>query len=291
MNLAFIGLGTMGLPMAQNLMNAGYNIKVWNRSLKSDKDLGELKKYLKSSLEEVVEDVDVLITMLSDDEAVKNIIIDSGLITQLKPNTIHINMATISVSLAEYLSAIHSDYKLHYVSAPVLGRSDVAQTGTLNILVAGNKNIIESIQPIFDILGRKTWNYGELPEQANSVKLAVNYMIASAIGTMGEASTLVESYNINKKEFIDLITSTIFSSSVYKGYGEAIANQYFEPAGFKLFLGLKDVNLTLQAAEKNNIPMSIASVLRNYHLESLAHKEGNYDWSALYLTNARHAGK
>ena len=116
-------------------------------------------------------------------------------------------------------------------------------------------------------------------------------MIASAIGTMGEASTLVQSYKVKRSQFLELITSTIFSAPVYKSYGDAITQERFEPAGFKLSLGLKDINLTLQAAENNNVPMSIASVLRDYHLESLAHQEGHFDWAALYLTNARHAGQ
>lgn len=291
MKLAFLGLGTMGIPMATNLLKAGYSLRVWNRSVKLNNELGELQACVVSSPEIAISDADILITMFSDDDATKNIIITSGLIERLKPEAIHINMATISVELADQLTELHQQYNTHYISAPVLGRFNVAQAGALNILAAGGLTILDKVAPIFDVLGQKTWVCGEVPHQANAVKLAINYMIASAISTMGEASTLVQSYDVKKSQFLELITSTIFSAPVYKGYGDAISQDKFEPAGFKLSLGLKDVNLTLQAAEKNNVPMSIASVLRDYHLESLAHQEGHFDWAALYLTNARHAGQ
>jgi 3-hydroxyisobutyrate dehydrogenase-like beta-hydroxyacid dehydrogenase len=209
----------------------------------------------------------------------------------MKPGATHINMATVSVACARELERRHRNKGVRYVAAPVLGRVNVAEAGQLNILTAGDAGALRDVQPLFDILGQKTWFFGERPEQANAVKLAVNTMIASAIGTMGEGIALSQGYGVSKAAFIDLITSTIFAAPVYRGYGAAIALDRYEPAGFKLALGLKDVRLTMEAAEVVHVPLPIASVLRDNHLDSLAHGEGQLDWGALWRVSTRRAAQ
>ncbi|CAM4097474.1 NAD(P)-dependent oxidoreductase [Bordetella muralis] len=291
MKIAFLGLGTMGLPMASNLLKAGYTVHAWNRSPAPLATLAERGASAAASAREAAADADILISILADDEAVRATILDGQVLATLKTGALHINMATISVELASNLAQEHQDKGVQYVAAPVLGRVNVAEAGQLNILAAGDAQALATAQPLFDVLGQKTWKCGARPEQANAVKLAVNFMIASAIGTMGEAVALVQGHDVAKTEFLDLITSTVFAAPVYQGYGGAIAQDRYEPAGFKLSLGLKDVRLTLAAGERANVPLPIASALRDTHIESLAHGEGHLDWAALSRTAARRAGQ
>ncbi|WP_373376619.1 NAD(P)-dependent oxidoreductase [Cupriavidus nantongensis] len=291
MKIAFLGLGTMGLPMAANLLKAGYAVRGWNRSPAPVAKLAALGAQGAATPVEAVTDADVLISMLADDGATRATILDARALSALKRGAIHVNMATISVALAAELAALHQAQGVGYVAAPVLGRVNVAEAGQLNILAAGNSDAIATVQPLLDVIGQKTWRLGERPEQANAAKLAVNFMIASAIGTMGEAVALAHGHGVDKAGFLELVMSTAFAAPVYKGYGQAIAEERFEPAGFKLALGLKDVRLALEAAEQANVPLPLASTLRDTHIESLAHGEGHLDWAALSRTSARRAGQ
>lgn len=291
MKIAFLGLGTMGLPMAVNLVKAGYAVRGWNRSPAPVTKLVALGAESAATPREAVADADVMVSMLADDAATRAAVLEAGTLAALKPGAIHVNMATVSVALGAELAALHQTQGVGYVAAPVLGRVNVAEAGELNILAAGAPATIGAVQPLFDVLGQKTWYLGERPEQANAAKLAVNFMIASAIGTMGEAVALAQGHGVDKADFLELVTSTAFATPVYKGYGKAIAEERFEPAGFKLALGFKDVRLALAAAEQVNVPLPLASALRDAHIESLAHGEGHLDWAALSRTSARRAGQ
>lgn len=291
MKIAFLGLGTMGLPMAANLINAGYQVQGWNRSAGPGEKLASLGALNAATAAEAAADADVVISMLADDRATRSVVLEGNVLATLKPGAIHLNMGTISVDLAVELASEHEAQGIGYLAAPVLGRVNVAEAGQLNILAAGDSALLAKVQPLLDVLGQKTWYLGARAEQANAAKLAANFMIASAIGTMGEAVALVQGYAVDKTDFIDLITSTLFAAPVYKGYGQAIASGTFEPAGFKLALGLKDVRLAQDAAERVNVPLAIAGTLRDAHVESLAHDEGHLDWAALARTAARRAGQ
>lgn len=291
MNIGFLGLGTMGKPMAANLVKAGHHVRVWNRSQEPVAALVAEGAFAGANPQATGEDAEVVVSMLADDEATRAVVIDGGALEAMKPGSVHINMATVSVACARDLERRHHDKGVRYFAAPVLGRVNVAEAGQLNILAAGDPDTLRDVQPLFDILGQKTWMFGDRPEQANAVKLAVNTMIAAAIGAMGEGVALSQGYGIPKADFIDLITSTIFAAPVYKGYGAAIAEDRFEPAGFKLALGLKDVRLTMEAAESAHVPLPIASVLRDNHLDSLAHGEGHLDWAALARVSTRRAAQ
>lgn len=291
MNIGFLGLGTMGKPMAANLLKAGHRVRAWNRSPGAASALVADGAHASSTPQDACTDVDVVISMLSDDGATRAVVVDDGALDAMKPGCIHINMATVSVALALDLERRHLEKGVRYIAAPVLGRVNVAEAGQLNVLAAGDAEAMRVVQPLFDVLGQKTWMFGDRPERANAVKLAVNTMIAAAIGAMGEGVALTQGYGIAKEDFIELITSTLFAAPVYKGYGSAIAANRYEPAGFKLALGLKDVRLTMEAAEKVRVPLPIASVLRDNHLDSLAHDEGHWDWAALARVSTRRAAQ
>lgn len=286
MKVGFAGLGSMGLPMASNLLKGGHSLIVWNRSARLAEPLAASGATVAQNALELA-DVDVLISMLADDQAVEDVILTTGLLEQLAPGAIHINMATVSVAFAQRMTALHLAHGIGYVAAPVLGRVDVAAAGNLNILAAGPQALLDRVQPLFDLMGQKTWRYGDDPAQANAVKIAANFSIACAIETMGEGAALMKAHGIEPESFIELLTSTLFPSPVYKGYGAMIAKEQYSPAGFKLSLGLKDVKLALAAGEAHGLALPFASVLRDAHLEAVAHGDGQADWAALAKVAAR----
>ena len=178
-----------------------------------------------------------------------------------------------------------------YVAAPVLGRPDAAAAGKLEILAAGTPDQIVRVQILLDVIGHETWHFGDRPEQANATKLGANFMIAGAIEAMGEAASPVERYDVSGRSFLEMITSTLFLGPVHAGYGRMIANQQYEPAGFKMTLALNDVRLVLEAAERAATPMPFASFLKDSLLDAIAHGAADHDWAALDEVSARRAGR
>ncbi|CAI0802110.1 NAD(P)-dependent oxidoreductase [Serratia liquefaciens] len=289
MKIGFAGLGGMGSAMAANLLQAGYGVKVWNRSPQTAQPLVNAGAVQARQPEELAE-VDVLITMLANDAATEQVVVESGLLQQLRAGAIHINMATVSVALAKRLALLHAERNVGYIAAPVLGRVDVAAAGKLNILAAGDPLLLAKVQPLFEVLGQQTWHFGDQPEQANIVKIAANFTLASAIEAMAEGSALVRSYGVSGADYLHMLTSTLFASPAYKGYGGLIAEEKFEPAGFKLSLGMKDVGLALEAGANSHTPMPFASVLKDNFLDAVAQGDADLDWSALAKVAARRAG-
>lgn len=289
MKIGFAGLGGMGSAMAANLLQAGYGLKVWNRSPQSAQPLVSAGALQARQPEELAE-VDVLITMLANDAATEQVVVESGLLQQLRAGAIHINMATVSVALAKRLALLHAERNVGYIAAPVLGRVDVAAVGKLNILAAGDPLLLAKVQPLFEVLGQQTWHFGDQPEQANIVKIAANFTLASAIEAMAEGSALVRNYGVSGADYLHMLSSTLFASPAYKGYGGLIAEEKFEPAGFKLSLGMKDVVLALEAGANSHTPMPFASVLKDNFLDAVAQGDADLDWSALAKVAARRAG-
>jgi 3-hydroxyisobutyrate dehydrogenase-like beta-hydroxyacid dehydrogenase len=288
MKIGFIGLGAMGSAMASNLVAAGHQVLVWNRSEAAMQKLESLGAKVMSTPDRAAQ-VDVLHSMLANDQAVREVILDGGLVDAMDPGTVHVNHATISVALARQLAEEHARRSLGYVAAPVFGRPDVAAAGKLNMLLAGAHGAIEKVRPLLETMAAKLWPMGDSPERANAVKLAGNFMIVSAIESMAEASVLARAYGVSAVDFIELMTSTLFASPVYQGYGKAMAEERFTPPGFALPLGLKDVMLAQDAAQAEKVPMPLASVLRDSLIEALAHGAEGLDLAALAQVSARRA--
>lgn len=290
MKVGFIGLGAMGSAMASNLVAAGHHVTVWNRSDAATGKLASLGAKVASTPDRAAQG-EVLHSMLANDQAVRAIFLDGGLLDAMDPGMVHVNHATISVALARELAEEHARRGLDYVAAPVFGRPDVAAAGKLNMLVAGAPGIIEKVRPLLETMAAKLWPMGENPERANVVKLAGNFMIVSAIESMAEASVLARAYGVSAADFIELMTSTLFASPVYRGYGKAMAEQRFTPPGFALPLGLKDVMLAQDAAHAERVPMPLAGVLRDSLLEALADGAEGMDLAALVRASARRANR
>ena len=289
MDIGFIGLGEMGVAMVQNMLKAGHTVRVWNRSPQRAEPLAAAGARVVSSPAEAFSG-DAVFSMLADDAALRAVI-DAQLLEHAPRGLIHVNMATISVALAEELAHAHALRGLHYVAAPVLGRPDVAAAGKLTIVAGGPAEAIDRVQPVFDAIGQKTWRIGSLPQQANVMKLAANFMIGSAVETLGEAASLVTAHGVTMQDFLDVITSGLFQGPVYQGYGKMIAERRYEPALFKARLGLKDVRLALAAADAVSTPMPVASVVRDSLIEAMAHGDGEKDFAVLGQVSARRAGR
>jgi 3-hydroxyisobutyrate dehydrogenase-like beta-hydroxyacid dehydrogenase len=289
MDIGFIGLGKMGKAIAGRLVSAGHHVRVWNRSPEPIQELVARGAEAAGRPTDVAR-ADFLVTMLANDAAVRAVVLDQGVLDAAKPGLIHLNLATVSVALAEELAEAHRKRNLGYVAAPVFGRPDAAAEGKLNIVVAGDPATLERAQPVLSIIGQKTWPVGDRAERANAVKIAGNFMIASAIETIGEAVALTRAHGIGASEFLNILTSTLFAAPVYKLYGGMIAAERYQPAGFDAALGLKDVRLAMAAADAHSVPMPFASVLRDNFMELIATGGAEKDWSALGQLAARRAG-
>lgn len=290
MRIGFLGLGNMGRAMASNLLKGGNKLRVWNRTpAVAAKLAGEGAEAVATPAEAF--DGDVAFTMLADDDALREVLIDSGLLDRLAPPLIHVNMATISVAFAEELASRWKARGVAYVSAPVMGRPDAAAAAKLNILAAGPEAAIETVQPLLALLGQKTWRFGGQAQLANVAKLTVNFMLAAAVESLSEAAVLAEAHGVTSQLLLDLVTGSIFPGPVYQGYGALIAQRRYEPAGFKAALALKDLRLALAAAETVSVPLPVGNVVRDSLLEVLDHQEGELDLAVLGRAAARRAGR
>ncbi|HUN26230.1 MAG TPA: NAD(P)-dependent oxidoreductase [Steroidobacteraceae bacterium] len=289
MQIGFIGLGLMGRGIAANLARAGHRMRVWNRSSGPVAELVALGAEAVSAPREAA-NAEALFLMLSDDDAVRSVLIESGVLASAPPGLTVVNLATISVLCARELAERHRARGIGYVAAPVFGRPDAAAAGKLNVVVAGERAAVQRVEPLLKAIGERLWPVGEAPERANVVKLAGNFMIASALEAMGEACALARAYGIDAATFLDILSGTLFAAPVYRNYGALIAAERYEPAGFPVRLGLKDVRLALAAGDGANVPLPLASLVRDSLIEALAAGAAERDWAALAQVALRRAG-
>jgi len=293
MKVGFIGLGNMGMGMARNLLKAGHSVTAYNRTRSRTEELQQDGATTADSPAGVAP-CEVVITMLADDHAVEQVVFGSkesgGVLSALRSGSIHISMSTISVELSDRLAEAHGSGGTSYVAAPVFGRPAAAEAGQLAIIAAGDDEAIKQCQPLFDVMGRRTFNAGEKPSNANLLKLIGNFMLASVIETLGEAFALGRKGGLDAASLLEVLTETIFPAPVYKNYGGMIVRQEFEPAGFKMPLGLKDVRLALAAAESLKVPLPIASLVRDQFITGLAQGWEDKDWAAVSMVSAKAAG-
>jgi 3-hydroxyisobutyrate dehydrogenase-like beta-hydroxyacid dehydrogenase len=276
--------------MATNLFKAGHQITVYNRSPGKAEALVQQGATAARNVAEASA-AEVVFTMLSDDEAVENVAFGAnGIVASLTPGATHVSSSTISVALSERLAAAHAEAGQQYAAAPVFGRPEAASAAKLFVIAAGAPQVLEPLVPLFDAIGQRTFVVSDQPQTANLVKLSGNFLLASAIETVSEAVALVSKAGVNRQQYVDILTSTLFAAPAYQIYGGLIARQEFEPAGLAASLGLKDVRLVLAAAEGLQVPLPVASVLHDRLLTLVATGGGHLDWSALATLADRDAG-
>jgi 3-hydroxyisobutyrate dehydrogenase-like beta-hydroxyacid dehydrogenase len=290
MRVGFIGLGQMGAGMAANLLKAGHEVTVYNRSPEKAESLAGQGAEVAPSVADACRG-DVVFTMLADDAAVEGVTFgDGGIIAALAPGGIHVSSSTISTALSQRLTDAHAEAGQGFVAAPVFGRPEAAQAAKLFVVAAGAAKSVETVSPLLQAIGQRTFTVSDTPKAANLVKLSGNFLIGSVIESVGEAMALVSKGGVDKHDYLELLTSTLFGAPVYKTYGALIADERFEPPGFAAKLGQKDVRLALAAADELRVPMPVASLLRDRFLTLVANGGENLDWSAVGSLAAWEAG-
>ena len=289
MKIGFIGLGHMGAAMARNLLKAGHEVTVWNRSpgkadaLVAD-GAGRAATPAEAAAGEVVH------TMLADDHALEAVTFGDGGILSASGQAIHISHSTIGLPLAERLAKAHADHGSTLVSAPVFGRPAAAEAAKLFVVAAGPAAALARCQSLFDAVGQKSFFVGDHPPAANMVKLCGNFLILSAVEALAEAMTLAEKSGVPKASLLEVLTGSLFGSPIYQIYGDILVKDAFRPAGFTAPLGLKDMNLVSQAATDARVPMPVLAVLRDHLLSTIAREGEDIDWSAIGRIVAADAG-
>jgi 3-hydroxyisobutyrate dehydrogenase-like beta-hydroxyacid dehydrogenase len=290
MKIGFIGMGRMGAGMARNLLRVGNELTVYNRSRDKAEALAKDGARVADSPADACRDADAVFTMLADDSAVEHVVFsEKGIASALPKNAVHISCSTISTALARRLDTEHSTRGQGCLSVPVFGRPEAAEDKKLLVIVAGNHALVERCGPLFDAIGRQTFVIGAEPWQANAVKLCGNFMIASMLEAFAEAFATLRKADVGSHAFLEIM-STLFGSPVYSNYGRLIADGKFEPVGFALRLGLKDVRLMLQTAEECAAPMPLASLIHDHFVSAMAHGQADQDWASVAKVAARSAG-
>jgi 3-hydroxyisobutyrate dehydrogenase-like beta-hydroxyacid dehydrogenase len=290
MKVGFIGLGRMGAAMAANVLKAGHEVTVYNRSPGKTQALSTLGARVAARISDACRG-DAIITMLANDEAVQSVVFDDGgVLASAAAGAVHISMSTIGVGLSARLAGAHASARQRFIAAPVFGRPDAAAAAQLFIAAAGERAAVDDCAALFTAIGQKLFYLGAEPTAANLVKLSGNFLIASVIESLGEAMALIGKAGIDQRTYLDLLTSTLFNVPLYKIYGGLIVDRKFEPAGFAAPLGMKDIRLTLAAAEQLQVAMPVASLLRDRFLTLLARGGEALDWSAISSLSAADAG-
>lgn len=284
----FIGLGNMGTPMAKNLIKNGVQLYVFNRSKEKTTPLVEAGAILLESPQQAFSSAPIVFTMLANDQALQEV--SDQLLKTPKRGAIHVSMSTVSPALSRHLAALHKEKGMEFIAAPVFGRPDVAEKQSLWIVTAGSERAKKQVEPLLYFIGKKVYDFGIDPGSANIVKITGNFLLLSTIELLAEAFTLAEKGGVSVEALHSFLTDSLFPSPVFQTYGNLIRNRKFMPAGFKMALGLKDIDLFLEAAHELRVPSPIGGLLRDRLLGGLALNRGEMDWSAIALSAIEQAG-
>ena len=276
--VGFVGLGRMGTAIAGRLADAGYDLAVWNRTAGKDADLVKRGAVSSETLHAACSGREVVMSMLADDEALRATA--SGISAALGDGAIHVAMGTHSVAAITEVADTHASAGQSLVAAPVLGRPDAAAAGQLGIVAGGPPEAVDFCLPLFEVFGRRTFEAGPRAESASAIKLTNNFVLGSAIETLAEAFGLSSHYEVEREVLYDVLTDGLFSAPAYKIYGQLIADENYDNAGFTTKLGLKDIGLVLEAAG-DSVAMPTAEVLKQRLESAIAHDDGDRDWSVL----------
>ncbi|MDE1189276.1 MAG: NAD(P)-dependent oxidoreductase [Pantoea sp.] len=274
MEIGIIGLGAMARAMAINLVAAGNQVKCWNRSG------GDVPGVQMVDSPAEAFQADAVLTMLSDDAAIRSVLLEGNILAQAKPGVVHVVSSTISVAFSQELAEHHRQAGIAYVAAPVLGRPDVAAKGELNILAAGDPAALQRVQPLLDAIGKRTWQLGDNPPGAHAAKIACNMMIAMAIESMAEAVALTDANNVPRSDFFELMLGTLFGSRSYQVYSAIITEGKYQP-GFRAELGLKDLRLACEAAQNLAAPLPALAAVHGQMRKAVEAGGADRDWSIM----------
>jgi 3-hydroxyisobutyrate dehydrogenase-like beta-hydroxyacid dehydrogenase len=276
--VGFAGLGTMGKAMAGRLLATGHPVIAWNRSSGPANALAAVGAVVSRDVAGVFEP-GIGISMLANDAAVLDVF-SPELLATIPEGSLHIGMSTVSTDAAEELVRRHRAAGVGYISAPVLGRFPLAETGALTILAAGPEDNVERALPVLSDLGRRVWRFGAEAHLANLIKIWVNFHIHHATQALGESISVLETFGVDGNQFVDLLSDSLFPGPVYAGYGHSIADRRYHPPGFTIDLAYKDLLLAVEIAEKAGLPLPSAASLIHVFDEAQRRELGGADWAA-----------
>jgi 3-hydroxyisobutyrate dehydrogenase-like beta-hydroxyacid dehydrogenase len=291
LQVAMLGLGSMGKGIAGRLLDAGHEVTVYNRTASAADALVERGARRAATPAEAVVPGGIAVTMLANDAAVEAVACGpDGFLAPLGKGGLHISMSTINAATGHSLAERQAGLGGEFLGSPVFGRPDAAAAGKLWIALSGSDAAKARAKPVHDAVSQGIFDFGPVPEAALVAKIGGNFLIAAAMESMGEAFALMEKSGVDARRFHEMISKTLFSCIIYQNYGRFMLDRQFEPAGFALRLGAKDVGLALSQGTATDTPMPIASLLRDRFLSSIAKGHGEIDWSAIALGAREDAG-
>ena len=280
MRVGFVGLGSMGRPMAGALLRARHEVIAWNRTPGRAEVLRGEGVAVAATPAEAAR-AGVAISMLADDAAADAATGGpDGIRAGLPQGGVHVSMSTLAPDTIERLARDHAAAGQALIAAPVFGRPEAAAAAKLFVVAAGPRDAVDRVRPLLDAMGQRTFLLGEEPAQASLVKLAGNFMLTAAIEALAESLALVEKAGIDRAAFLEVLTETLFAAPAYRTYGRVLLEDRFSPPGFRLPLGAKDNRLWLAAGERHAVPLPLASLVRDRMLAALARGWGDLDWSS-----------
>jgi len=291
MKVGFIGLGRMGQGMAGRILGAGYDLVIFDQVPELLTALGEAGATIASSVAEAVAGRDLVIDMLPHDAALEGLVFSAGgLLESLPEGAIHMPMGTHGVEIISRLTSAHAQAGHILVAGHVLGRPDLAATGQLSIVPGGPPETLQKLQPLFDVLGKRTFVAGDEPQSATAVKIAHNFVLGSAIEVIGEGMSLARKYGVEPALFHQVLTQGLFGCAAYEVYGQIIVDEAYDKVGASVQIGIKDANLALAAGEKVGVPLPSCNVMRDRLVGAVAHGDGECDWAVMAREQARASG-
>lgn len=289
--VGFIGLGRMGQQMAMRLLAAEHDLVVYNRTVEKTTELVKAGARYAPSVAAACEGREVVITMVADDAALREVALGSGGIRQSLPqNGIHLSMGTHGAGVIQQLAAAHKEAGQTLVAAPVLGRPEAVAAGLLGIVSAGPEDAVRRCQPLFQAIGKRTFHAGARPEGAIAIKLANNFVLGCAIEAMAEGFSLIRKYGVVPQVFHEVLTEGLFAAPAYKTYGKIIVDESYDKVGFSTLLALKDARLIFEAADIARVPLPSGNAYRDRLLGAAAHGEGDKDWAVMARDQGRACG-
>jgi 3-hydroxyisobutyrate dehydrogenase-like beta-hydroxyacid dehydrogenase len=290
MKVGFIGTGRMGSAMVLRLLGAGHDVGVYNRTATKVKPLADAGAKIVSSIADAARYGDIIYTMLADDAALEDVVFQSGVLASLPQGGIHVCAGTHGIPVIRRLKTAHAEKGQTLIAAPMMGRPELVTAGTAGVFASGPAAAMAKCKPLFEALGRKTFEGGEDPEAATAMKIANNFVLGCAMEAMGEGFALTRKYGVDTSVFYDVMTDGLFNCSAYKVYGKIMVDESYSKVGQMASLGLKDANLALEAGHLASVPLPSGNVWRDRLIGAVAHGDGDKDWAVMALEQARASG-
>ena len=277
--IGFIGIGLMGLPMAKNILKSGYKLIAFNRSPNKADLLKEFGAEIAKSLGELADNSDVIITMLTDDKAVEEVMNNQNFVENLKSGKILIDMSSVKPITAKKHANSLKLKDINYLDAPVSGGTIGAEEATLAIMIGGDQNVFNEVKDLLKTMGNPTLvgpvGSGQVSKLANQI------IVGLTIGAVAEAVTLCEKAGADPIKMISALSGGWADSKVLQTHGKRMINKDFSPKG-KTSTHLKDMNNILECANNFNTHLPISNLVKEMYKNLVENGCGNDDHSSLY---------